>query len=327
MKVDDMAVDVVVIGAGPVGLACSLEIRRKGLSCITLDKGSLVNSLVGYPTNMEFFSTPELLEIGGYPLVSSHYKPLREEVIDYYRRVALEEKLNLSLFDRVESVTGDVGSFKVITTKQTISCRFVVIATGFFDQPNKLDLPGANLEKVTYYFKEPFSYIGRNVAIIGAKNSAAKAALQCYRYGAKVTMIVRGSEIGPTVKYWIRPDLINRIAEGSIQAHFNSNVVKITPDELEFNGPNGLQRISNDIVLALTGYHPDYTFLKQAGIAIQEDAVETPVYNENTFETNRAGLFLAGTVCGGRHTSRWFIENGRHHAAVIADRLSNYGQG
>jgi thioredoxin reductase (NADPH) len=318
-----MKVDVVVIGAGPVGLACSLEIRRRGLSCLTVEKGSLVNSLVGYPTNMEFFSTPELLEIGGYPLVSSHYKPLREEVIDYYRRVAESEKLDVSLFNRVESIDGEEGRFTVITANNQIECRFVVVSTGFFDQPNTLSVPGADLPKVSHYFKEPFGYIGRNVAIIGAKNSAAKAALQCNRYGAHVTMIVRGPEIAPTVKYWIRPDLINRITEGSITAHFGANVDLITKDSITFTDAEGQKTIANDVVLALTGYHPDYPFLKKLGLHIQDDAVETPTFDPETFETSREGIFMAGTVCGGRHTSRWFIENGRHHAAVIAEVLAS----
>ncbi len=319
-----MKVDAVVVGAGPVGLACALELTRKGLTCLTLDKGSLVNSLVGYPTNMEFFSTPELLEIGGYPLVTSHYKPVREEVIDYYRRVSALEELEIGLFEGVVSVEGEVGTFVVKTTKRSIDCRFVVVATGFFDHPNKLAVPGDSLPKVTHYFKEPFAYVRRNVAIIGAKNSAAKAALKCHRYGAKVTMIVRGTEIAPTVKYWIRPDLINRIAEGAISAYFNSNVTEITDNTITIVSPDGETVLDNDVVLALTGYHPDYEFLRGLGIGIEADAVETPTHSSSTFETNRRGVFLAGTVCGGRHTSRWFIENGRHHAAVIAGVIASY---
>jgi thioredoxin reductase (NADPH) len=317
-----MKVDVVVVGAGPVGLACALEVQRKGLSCLTLDKGSLVNSLVGYPTNMEFFSTPELLEIGGYPLVTSNYKPRREEVIDYYRRVASKEGLDIGLYERVTGLDGDAGAFTVRTSHRTVSCAVVIVATGFFDQPNTLSIPGADLPKVSHYFKEPFAYARRKVAIIGAKNSAAKAALQCHRYGAHVTMVVRGPEIAPTVKYWIRPDLINRIAEGSIEAHFGSNVTTITDQAITVTTPSGILELENHVVLALTGYHPDYSFLKDMGVSIQDDAVETPSYDPNTFESNRAGLYLAGTICGGRHTSRWFIENGRYHAEVIAEQIS-----
>ena len=319
-----MKIEVVVIGAGPVGLACALEITRKGLSCLVVEKGALVNSLVGYPTNMEFFSTPELLEIGGYPLVTSHYKPLREEVIDYYRRVAASESLDIGLFEQVISVDGHVGRYRVKTTKRIIECGFVVVATGFFDQPNELRIPGGSLPKVTHYFKEPYAYVRRNVAIVGAKNSAAKAALLCHRYGAHVTMIVRGPEIAPTVKYWIRPDLLNRISEGSIKVHFNATVTSIDEGTITFTAPDGEFVIENDVVLAMTGYHPDYPFLRDLGVVIESDVAQTPTHSSETFETNRAGLFLAGTVCGGRHTSRWFIENGRHHAAVIADIIARY---
>lgn len=320
-QVEPTKVDVVVIGAGPVGLACGLEIQRKGLSVLLLEKGSLVNSLVGYPTNMEFFSTPDLLEIGNYPLVSSHYKPHREEVIDYYRRVAQAENLEIELGSLVTGLSGSVGAFLVELPDRSVACKYVVVATGFFDQPNLLNIPGESLPKVTHYFKEPFAYARQEVVVIGAKNSAAKAALQCHRYGAHVTMLVRGPEIGPTVKYWIRPDLINRINEGSIDAHFGATVTAITEQTISFTSDQGSHTIKNDIVLALTGYHPNYALLNALGIAIQQDEAETPVYDDKTFETNRPGVFLAGTVCGGRHTSRWFIENGRFHAHVIANHL------
>jgi len=315
-------VDVVVVGAGPVGLACGLVLQRKGLSVLILEKGALVNSLVGYPTNMEFFSTPDLLEIGNYPLVSSYYKPHREEVIDYYRRVAQAEGLSIELGALVVGLSGNSGAFEVALPSRKVSCNYVVVATGFFDQPNRLGVPGESLSKVSHYFKEPFAFARQHVAVIGAKNSAAKAALQCHRYGAHVTMIVRGPEIGPTVKYWIRPDLINRIAEGSIGAHFEAQVTSIAEKTLSFSTPGGQKTIQNDVVLALIGYHPDYSLLTALGIETQNDSVQTPVYNEDTFETNRKGVFLAGTVCGGRHTSRWFIENGRFHAQVIASSIA-----
>jgi len=318
-----MTVDVVVVGAGPVGLACAIEIQRKGFSCLVVDKGALVNSLTGYPTNMEFFSTPDLIEIGGYPLVSSRYKPIREEAIDYYRRVAQLESLDLALYETVESVDGQDGAFTVKTNKRSLSCASIVLATGFFDQPNLLNVPGENLPKVTHYFREAFTYTGREVAIIGAKNSAALAALQCYRRGARVTLIIRGPEVGPTVKYWIRPDLVNRINEGAIKAYYDSTVERIEEDVLHVRTPDGGIQLKNDVVLALTGYHPDYALLKRFGVSIAQDQAETPIVDESTFETERRGIFLAGTVCGGRHTSRWFIENGRHHAACIADELAS----
>lgn len=316
-----MKTDVVVIGAGPVGLACAIEIQRVGLSCVTVDKGALVNSLTGYPTNMEFFSTPDLIEIGGHPLVSSRYKPIREEAIDYYRRVAERESLDLLLYERVNGLSGSEGMFTVATDRQDIHCSAVVVATGFFDQPNPLDVPGEDLPKVSHYFREAFTYTGREVCIIGGKNSAALAALQCHRRGARVTLVHRGPEVAPTVKYWIRPDLINRIEEGSITAYFNATVTAIREDSVDLRIPDRALVIPNDVVLALTGYHPDYSLLRTLGIDIQDDAVETPVFDLETHETNHSGVFIAGTVCGGRHTSRWFIENGRHHAALIAKAL------
>jgi len=318
-----MQTDVVIIGAGPVGLACAIEIQRKGLSCVTIDKGALVNSLTGYPTNMEFFSTPDLIEIGGHPLVSSRYKPIREEAIDYYRRVAERENLEMLLYERVVGVQGEEGAFQVETAKRTISCAAVVVATGFFDQPNKLGIPGEDLPKVSHYFREAFTYTGRDVCIIGGRNSAAIAALQCHRRGARVTLIHRGPEVSPKVKYWIRPDLVNRIKEGSITAYFNANITAIREDSIDVRIEDRAEILPNDVVLALTGYHPDYSFFSDLGIDIEDDASDTPVFSLETHETNRRGVFIAGTVCGGRHTSRWFIENGRHHATLIANELAD----
>lgn len=316
------SVDVVVVGAGPVGLACALETQRWGLDTVVVDKGALVNSLVGYPTNMEFFSTPDLLEIGGHPFPTNRYKPIREEAIDYYRGVAEAEDLNVRLYERVTGLDGSRGAFVVRTDGGEIHCRFVVVATGFFDVPNRLAVPGDDLDKVIHYFKEPYAYTGRDVAVIGAKNSAAKAALQCHRHGARVTMIIRGETIHPNVKYWIRPDLMNRIEEGSITAWTRSTLTRILPGAVEFDSPDGHMNIPNDVVLAMTGYRPDYSFLGALGIESADDPARTPVHDENTFETNRPGVYLAGTVCGGLHTSRWFIENGRHHARIIAERLA-----
>jgi len=318
-----MKTDVVVIGAGPVGLACAIEIQRSGLDCVTVDKGALVNSLTGYPTNMEFFSTPDLIEIGGHPLVSSRYKPIREEAIDYYRRVAEREDLTLLLYECVTGLEGNDGRFTLTTEKRTIACKAVVIATGFFDQPNLLRVPGEELPKVTHYFREAFTYTGRDICIVGAKNSAALAALQCHRRGARVTLVIRGPEVGPTVKYWIRPDLINRIEEGSIDVYYDSTITRIADDEVEIDTPEGPVTLKNDVVLALTGYHPDYAFLESFGVRIADDDVDTPVFDPDTHETSRKGVFIAGTICGGRHTSRWFIENGRHHAALIAKELAS----
>ncbi|MCB2409305.1 YpdA family putative bacillithiol disulfide reductase [Hymenobacter lucidus] len=314
--------DAVVIGAGPVGLACALEVRRRGLSVCVVDKGALVNSLVGYPTNMEFFSTPELLEIGGYPFPTAHYKPLREDALDYYRRVAVAEQLPLRLYERVLSLEGQPGAYEVVTEKGRLATRYVIVATGFFDIPNRLSVPGEDASHVSYYYKEPYAHVGQQVVVIGAKNSAAKAALQLVRAGAQVSLVVRGAAISESVKYWIRPDLVNRIAEGRIRAYFHTTVQRISAAGVAVLTPEGPATLPADFVYALTGYHPDYSLLAALGISCQDDVARTPSHSPDTFETNRPGVYVAGTVCGGLNTSRWFIENGRHHAAVIAAHLA-----
>ena len=311
--------DAVVIGAGPVGLACALELGRRGRAVAVVEKGTLTNSLVGYPTNMEFFSTPDLLEIGGYPFPTRGYKPLREDALDYYRRVATAERLDLRLHTRVTGLSGEAGAFTVETDRGPLETRRVVVATGFFDTPNGCGVPGEDLPHVHHYYREPYAHVGQRVVVVGAKNSAAKAALSLYRAGAHATLVVRGAEVSPSVKYWIRPDLLNRIAEGSIDARFNTAVTAITPDAVETSGPDGPQKIPADAVYLLTGYRPDYGLLGALGVATApDDPARTPVYDPATMETNRPGVYVAGTVCGGLATSRWFIENGRAHAALIA---------
>jgi len=316
--------DAVVIGAGPVGLACALEMQRKGLTVATIDKGALVNSLVGYPTNMEFFSTPELLEIGGHPFPMASYKPHREDALDYYQRVAAAEKLDLRLYERVIGLRGQAGDFVVETTKGEISARAVVVATGFFDVPNYLGIPGEELPHVNHYYKEPYAHAGREVVVIGAKNSSAKAALALARAGARVTLVVRGEDVSESVKYWIRPDLLNRIKEGRITAYFNTTITAITPQTIEIVSPEGPRSIAADYVYALTGYRPDYTLLiDMLALPLDEnDSARPPIFDPATHETARPGVFVAGTVCGGLATSRWFIENGRHHAQLIAEALA-----
>ncbi|SNR75767.1 MULTISPECIES: YpdA family putative bacillithiol disulfide reductase [Hymenobacter] len=314
--------DVVVIGAGPVGLASAIEVQRRGFSAVVVDKGALVNSIIGYPTNMEFFSTPELLEIGGHPFPTSHYKPLREDGLDYYRRVAFAENLNLRLYERVVGLEGEPDQYEVVTEKGRIQCRYVIVATGFYDVPNYLRVPGEDLPHVTHYYKEPYAHTGQHVVVVGAKNSSAKAALQLLRAGAHVTMVVRGAAVSDSVKYWIRPDLLNRIKEGRITAYFNATVERITPDAVEIQTPEGRHALPASYVYALTGYHPDFSLLAALGITCQTDAAQTPTHDAETLETNRPGVYLAGTVCGGLNTSRWFIENGRYHAQVIAARLA-----
>ena len=305
--------DLVIVGAGPIGLACAIEAKHAGLDAVVIEKGALINSFLGYPTGMEFFSTPDLLEIGGYPLISRSYKPLREEALDYYRRVAEAERLDVRLYERVRHVEGEAGAFTVVTDQGAVPCRAVVVATGFYDVPNRMGVPGEDLPKVSHYYKEPYPYSGQRLAVIGAKNSAAIAALDCLRHGAEVTLVVRGPEVSTSVKYWVRPNLLNRIKEGQITALFNTTVREIRPDALLLDTPDGERTLGNDWVLALTGYLPNYPLLEALGIAFEGPA-RKPVHDPETMETNRPGLYLAGTVCGGMDTSEWFIENGRVHA-------------
>jgi thioredoxin reductase (NADPH) len=314
--------DVLVIGAGPVGLACGIEAQRLGLTAVVVDKGALVNSIVGYPANMEFFSTPDLIEIGGYPFPVQGYKPTREEAIEYYRGVARRERLDLRLYERVQAVEGEAGHFTVRTDRGAHAARTVVVVTGFFDQPNLLNVPGETLPKVTHYYREPYPYVSQKVAVVGAKNSAAKAALDCYRHGAEVTLVVRSAALSESVKYWIRPDLENRIKEGSIRAYFDTTVDEIRAGSLRLRTPGGPVEIDNDWVLAMTGYRPDFTFLESLGVTFAGDEFRTPEYDDTSFETRRPGLYIAGTVCGGYRTSRWFIENGRFHAQQIAKHIA-----
>lgn len=318
----DAVHDVLVIGAGPVGLATAIEAHRAGLSAVVIEKGALANSIVGYPARMEFFSTPDLIEIGNHPFPVQGYKPTREEGLEYYRAVAARERLDVRLYETVVGIEGSRDQFTVVTSKGRHAARRIVVAIGFYDIPNLLGVPGEDLPKVSHYYREPYPFVGQKVVIVGARNSAAKAALDCHRHGAAVTMIVRTPGISEKVKYWIKPDLDNRIKEGSIRAHFSSTVAEITPNAVIAHTPEGRVDIPNDWVLALTGYQPDYTLLSTLGIAIGDDPAKTPLYDETTFESRRPGVYLAGTVCGGLHTGRWFIENGRFHARQIVAHIT-----
>jgi thioredoxin reductase (NADPH) len=314
--------DVVVIGAGPVGLACAIEARRRGLHARVLERGALANSILGYPLNMEFFSTPELIEIGGHPFPIRLYKPTREDALEYYRLVAARERLDVRLYDAVLDLQGVRGDFTIVTEKARHSARHVIVSTGFFDRPNLLNVPGEELPKVTHYYREPYPYAGQRVVVVGARNSAAKAALDCYRHGAVVTLVVRSATLSSSVKYWIRPDLENRIKEGSIRALFSSSVQEIRERSVLVQHASGVEEIPNDWVLAMTGYHPDFSFLERLGIGLADDSIRAPIFNENDFETTRPGVYVAGTVCGGYQTNRWFIENGRFHARQIMTHVT-----
>jgi len=309
--------DLLIIGGGPIGLACALEAQKAKLNYVILEKGCLVNSLYHYPANMTFFSTSERLEIGNVPFVSNNNKPTRAESLEYYRRVAQSHSLNIRLFEEVLAVKKTKKGFTVTSSKERYSTSYVIIATGFYDIPYQLNVPGEELPKVTHYYKDPHFYAFQKVAVIGAQNSAVDAALETWRKGADVTMIIRQSEIGQRVKYWVRPDIINRIEEGSIKAYFNSQVSAIREREIEIQTPDGKVTIANDWVLALTGYEPNLEFLKACGIRLSKDEVKQPEYDSKTQETNVPGLYLAGVICGGMNTHKLFIENSRIHAEHI----------
>ena len=315
--------DVIIIGGGPIGLACGIEAEKKGLSYLILDKGTLVNSLYHYPMNMTFFSTSDKLEIGNIPFISHNAKPTRFEALEYYRRVASQWKLNLNLYEEVTYIRPSQNTFELTTSKTSYKAAHLIIATGFYDRPFLLGVPGEELPKVKHYYSEPHPYFGMDLVVVGAANSAVDVALETYRKGAKsVTMIIREKEIGTNVKYWARPDIVNRIEEGSVKAYFESTIVSITDKEVEFQNANGTYRIPNDFVLAMTGYEPNFEMLEQLGVDFHEDEFRTPKYNPETMETNTKGVYLAGVVCGGYKTNKWFIENSRVHAVQIIEALS-----
>ncbi|GGD45050.1 YpdA family putative bacillithiol disulfide reductase [Muriicola marianensis] len=313
--------DVIIVGGGPIGIACGLEAKKKKLRYLIIEKGPIVNSLFNYPVNMQFFSSSEKLEIDEIPFISKEAKPKRNEALEYYRRIVTSNKLNIQLFEKVNSVVKEGELFKIESEKATYESKNVIISTGFYDLPNTLNVPGEELRKVSHYYKDPHFYASQKLAVIGASNSAVDAALECWRKGADVTMIIRGPEVGQRVKYWVRPDIINRIEEGSIKAYFNTTVSEIRQKEIVLNTPNGEERIENDFVLALTGYMPNFEFLKSMGIHLSDDEKKLPDYDPETMETNVPGLYLAGVICGGMETHKWFIENSRVHAKVIMDHM------
>ncbi len=318
--------DVIVIGAGPTGLACGIELQQRGLKTVLIEKGCVVNSLYHYPTNMVFFTTPELLEIGNIPMTSLNEKPNRHEALKYYRRVAQHFDLDIHDYERVENITGEDGAFQAFTTDR-LGCphvyiaRKVVLATGYYDVPNLLNVPGEDLSKVMHYYKEPHPYYNHDVAVIGAKNSAAIAALELFWTGARVTLIHRGACISEKVKYWIKPNIENRIKSGEILAYFNSQVVEIGPDRLILDTPEGRALLPNDFVFALTGYSPDLKFLNSIGISL-DPQTQKPRSDPDTLESERPGVYLAGVIVAGMHTNEIFIENGRFHGKQIADSIA-----
>ena len=317
--------DVLVIGAGPTGLACGIEAKRAGFRVANIDKGCLVNSLFHYPANMTFFTTPELLEIGDIPFPSANQKPTRHEALEYYRKVSEHYHLDVRQYERVEEITGGDGDFHVTTknlhgTTHKYTARKLIVATGYYDLPNLMNIPGEDLPKVFHYYREPHPFFDLDVVIVGAKNSAAITGLELWRHGARVTMVHRGPGIHNNVKYWIKPDIENRIKNGEVKAYFNTTVCEITPDEVLLQMPEGEVRLYNDYVFALTGYHPDFSFLTALGVEVAGKE-KRPVSDAKTLESNVKGVYLAGVIVAGMRTSEIFIENGRFHGKQIAEHL------
>ena len=321
MNISIQKKEIIIIGGGPIGIACGLEAKKRNLSYLILEKGCIVNSLYNYPQGMTFFSTSEKLELAGIPFISNNAKPVKAEALEYYRRIAISNELKINLFEKVECVQQSNEGFQIGTSKGNYVAKNIVIATGFYDIPNLINVPGEQLSKVSHYYKDPHFYANQKVVIVGASNSAVDAALEIYRKGGDVTMIVREKEIGPRVKYWVRPDVVNRIEEGSIKAHFNATIKEITPNEVIFKVNGKEYTIENDYVLALTGYMPDFDFLVKSGIKLSNDESRLPNYSPETMETNVPGIYLAGVVCGGMETHKWFIENSRVHALTIMDSI------
>lgn len=313
--------DLIIIGAGPIGLACGIEAKKAGLKYLVIEKGCLVNSLFHYPLGMTFFSTSEKLEIGEVPFISHGPKPNRFEALEYYRRVTSSWKLQVKLYEKVESVTKANDVFKINTSKGDYNTKALVLALGFYDLPYLLNIPGEALPKVKHYYDEPHPYFDQKIVVVGAANSAVDVALETWRKGADVTMVIRESGIRDTVKYWVRPDIENRIKEGSIKAYFNSEITSIENDFVKIKTPEGPLTIENDFVLAMTGYQPPFAFMESLGIQFQDDEFHTPVYNEQTMESSVSRLYLAGVVCGGLKTNKWFIENSRVHATQIINAI------
>ena len=372
LKMETENYDVVIIGAGPIGLACAIACSKRKLTYVVIEKGALVNSLFNYPLNMTFFSTSERLEIGDVPFISHNPKPTRDEALEYYRRVALHWRVNLRLFERVLSVTPSESEkvkeevrslapnfaplpssspFIIKTDKSTYNAGNIVISTGFYDIPNLLNIPGEDLPKVHHYYKEPHLYFGQKIVVVGAANSAVDVALECYRKGADVTMVIREAAIGDNVKYWVKPDIENRIKSGEVKAFFNAELTEISAhnvrisekvkEEVRSDAPNfaplpsssplkntvNEYTLENDFVLAMTGYQPDFTFLRSMGVELDPtDGLNIPVHNRETMETNVPGVFLAGVICGGMQTNKWFIENSRVHADMVAETIAGRRQ-
>lgn len=313
--------DIIIIGAGPIGLACAIEAKKTGFTHLIIEKGPLVNSIFNYPVNMTFFSTSERLEIGEVPFISHGVKPTRTEALEYYRRVKTSWELNVHNYEKAEKISPAENGFKVETSKGSYSTKYVIVATGFYDFPNKMGVLGEDLPKVKHYYNEPHPFSEQKILVVGGGNSAVDVALETYRRGAEVTMVLRKETLEENVKYWVRPDIENRIKEGEIKLFKNSVIKEIREKEVELQTENGTVVIENDFVLAMTGYHPDFEFLKKCGIELNSSSGNEPLYNPETFETSVDRLYLAGVVCSGYDTGKWFIENSRYHAENILNNI------
>lgn len=316
-----------VVGAGPTGLSCAIELKRRGVSAVVFDKGCVVNSLYHYPTHMTFFTTPELLEIGDLPMTAVREKPTRAEALKYYRRVADHYRLDIRQYERVDDIQGADSGFSVATTNRRgaagdYEARKIIIATGYYDVPVLMNVPGEDLPKVLHYYKEPHPFYDCDVTIIGAKNSAAIAALEVYRAGGRVTLIYRDAKLSDRIKYWILPDIQNRVKNGEIKAYAETSVLAITEDTIRVATPDGEKVLKNDFVLAMTGYSPDLAFLRRCGITLEPET-QKPRTNAETLESERPGVYLAGVIVAGMHTNEIFIENGRFHGIAIADDIAS----
>lgn len=317
-----MKYDIVIIGGGPIGLNCAIEAKKAGLSYIVLEKGVLVNSLYNFPTNMTFFSTSNLLEIGDVPFIAHSDKPTRKESLEYFRRVKDSWDLNISLYTEVRGMVSSDEAYQIDTSKGMFQTQHVIVATGFYDTPRLLNIPGESLPKVKHYYDDPHPYVGQKVVVIGAANSACDVALETFYKGAEVTMVIRESEIYPKVKYWIRPNIENRIEKGEIKAHFNSTVKEIRLDEVVIETPEGSITIANDFVLSMTGYKPNYALFEKLGLPISEGESKIPLHDANTLETPVPGVYVAGVIIAGLKTSKLFIENTRQHSEMIVDNIT-----
>ncbi len=321
----DSRADVVVIGAGPTGLACAIEAQRAGFKTMAIDKGCVVNSIYNYPANMSFFTTPELLEIGDIPFSTARQKPTREEALEYYRKVAEHYRLDIRQYQWVKTVTGSDGDFQIATSDSLgricdYHTRKLIVSTGYYDLSNPLNIPGEDLSKVFHYYREPHPFFDMDVLVIGGKNSAAIAALDLWRHGSRVTLVHRGPKLHSHVKYWILPDIENRIKSGEIVAYFRSSVLEISADYVNLETPEGPVQLKNDFVFAMTGYHPDYDFLRSMGIELSSEQCR-PVCDPLTLESNVPGIYVAGVIVAGSKTNEIFIENGRFHGRQIAADL------